>query len=491
MADSSQPQAPKQKVLVITRTTFLDIDKIVSAIVLGKLLSKRANTDVDLFFGEKLPLNSLTTLVSPQDVNFREKLVPDYFTLSINRGNAKVKEVKWEEVGSELKLIIYTDQGEIIDSEHKVGGATPAYDAVYTLGIKTKEEAQNALGEFANLWQSSNTFNLDIRAENQRYAANNHVYADAKAFAECVFKFAQEQEIEVSSMEATELLSCIYWKTNSLRNKYTTFDTLGTVQQLIQKGGSVADAVSRVFSTLSFVEVRARQDIYKTLKLTAEKIAFAQVSPETARQLTKIEPINPEKNPLFKLKDAITSFVLVPIAPEQTLVLCSSRDEKVNIKRLFSNYNYVGDSLQAELMFNLNLADTEKELKKGLLKVFPRPAASEKHQPLIAAPVEPAPVPTVTPAEIPVPDVIAAPLPIEEVTPAEAEALANEVFEVDSPIDIPADIFADESEPIEENEMQIVEEAPLAPAHESDFKQIVTPSPEENSTSNDPLPSAS
>ncbi len=505
MPDKQNLQTKAGRVLVITRSTFLDVDKLVSAIVLSKLLGQRNGTEVDLYFGDKLPVSAVAGIVAPKDVNFREKLSPDYFTVSINRGNAKVKEVKWEEVDQDLKLIIYTDQGQLHPDDYKATPGLPAYDHIYTLGIKSSDEALNALGEFSGLWKTVHTSNLDIRGENQRYAENNFVYPDAKSFAECIAKFAQDQGLEVTSDEATELLACIYWKTNSLRNKYTTFDTLASVQQLIQAGGSIADAVHNIFATFSIVEVRARQEIYKSMRLTAEKIAFAQVSPETARQLVKTQPINPEKNPLFKLKDASTSFVLVPLSENSTLVLCSSRDDRINVKKLFSNYNYVGDALQAELLFNMNASDTEKEIKKILLKVFPRTPDTNQ------AAVAPKPQPQVQsePTTITVPAPSAMPrsqsvdvkpqLPIEPqeaVEVSEPEPTPDELNEIlPDHADAQIQPEIDEDDEPEENMPKpfLLEPDPLMPATEQETEDMVmveVPASIAELGPADPLPSA-
>jgi hypothetical protein len=419
---------------------------------------------VDIYAIPKFPQKELNNIVSPQDVNFLEKLDSNYFTISLDRGNAKIKEVKWEETNDKLRLLIFTEKGELDTTKYAMTPGSPQYDVTYAFGIKTESDVREVLAKFANVWSASETVNIDIRSENEKYAQSNFVYADAKTFAEAVFKFTVEHDYELTNEEATELLAAIYWKTNSLRNRYTTAEILSVVQSLLGKGASLPKVVTKIFASASVAEVKARQEIYNSLKLNADKIAFGRVSQETAKLLTRISPIFPAKNPLFMLRDTEASFSLVPLSENKTLVLASSVNEQINLKKLFGSYNYVGDPIQAELTFDKNVNDTEAEITRILAKAKNK---ENGNKPVLSEPVLKPTTPEPTPVE-----------PKEKLEPKQVGAPRpeNQKSEIkDQKTEKPTEVV--EAEPIIPEETPSTD--PLAPATEA-----ITPAPAPSGNNN-------
>lgn len=368
------------RILVITKSLFFDVDKLGASVILAKLLAQKFNTTVDILLPAPKAQAELSKVVAPQSVNFIERLDANYFTISIDRGNARVKEVKWEETSDKIKLIVFTEKGDM-KQKFMVDPGSPVYDRAYTVGIKNEPDAEALLAQFKGLWKTAETFNLDIRNENTKYGQSNFVYPDCKSYAELILKALTELELEVTPEVATELLACIYWKTNSLRNKYTTSQTLTAVQALISKGGNIVDSTHKIFSQMQLVEVKARQEIYNSLTITSDKLAFAKVSRETAQQLSRITPLTPDKNPLYRLRDATASFIFIPIKTDQTLVVASSRNDQVNLRKLFGQFNFVGDDLQSEFTLDMEVTAAEAEVKRILnSKVFNRSESKETKQ---------------------------------------------------------------------------------------------------------------
>lgn len=370
---ANQQTAYKSKILLVTKATFFDIDKLGATTILGKLLADKHNTTVDIYFDFQVPRAELSRVVAPRSINFIESLEANYFTISIERGNARVKEVKWEEKEDKIRLLVFTEKGEIEGNKYMVDPGSPHYDLAYSIGIKSEQDLLAQLGEFSGIWSAAETINIDIRGENTKFAQTNYVYADAKSYAEAVLELAEETDLDIPNPEATELLACLYWKTNSLRNRHTSTSSFSSVDKLLKKGASLPKAVDKIYASVSLLEIKARQEMLASLVVDSDKIAFSKVNPETAKQLVKRSTANPNKNPLFVMQDIAASFVLVPIAADKTLVLVSSLDEKINARKLFGQYSYVGDRLQAEMSFDLNLEEAEAKIRSILeQKVFNR-----------------------------------------------------------------------------------------------------------------------
>ena len=359
------------RVLVITKITFFDVDKLISTVALSKLLAEKSGSSVEVMVNGKFPSATLGKLVSTASIKFIEKLSSGFFSIRLPRGDAKVKEVKWEETADEIKLLVFTESGELVSQDIYSQQGLPDYKAIYTLGIKTQQDLEEILAENKSIWTKIPTTNIDFRAENTKYANQNLVYPEAKSYAETILIASNELDVAIPNGVATELLTSIYWKTNAFRNKYTSASTWQNVGKLIALGADHDDAQHKVFSSLSLIEAKSRQEIYQNLVVNSDKIAFSKVSKDTAQQLLKHQPITPNKNPLVELSDTWASFVFIPMDDTKTLVLTSYQEDKVNIRKLFGEYNYVGDSIQAEITLNMNVTDAEKKITQTLdQKVF-------------------------------------------------------------------------------------------------------------------------
>lgn len=367
------PTNHKDQTLIVTKTIFFDLDKLGATIALGKILST-AEAEISILLPAPVSQKQLSEFINFNGVKVGHELNSTNFTLTLDRGDTDIREVSWEQIDGQLKLTIATSTGQLNPTGMKLEPAGAVFDRIFTLGIKTLADVTEALGDDPSVWESAtDTINLDLRKENDNFATQNFVNSDIKSFAGLVLEYAREQELEISPELATDLLSCIYWKTNSLRNKYTTKITLEHVQKLVELGADVEAASQKVFSSLSVVEVRAQQEMLQNLKITAERLAFGSISADTAKQLRKLSPISPLKNPLYQIKDVDASFVLIPIDSNNTWVSASAHNPDTNLKKIFGQYKFVGDQLQAELTFHMNVETTEQTI----INLFRRRASQQ------------------------------------------------------------------------------------------------------------------
>ena len=131
----SAQEASYKQILLTTKATYFDVDKLVSLIVLAKLLAQRYTTKVDIFAQPAKLFHNTADLVSPTNVNFLERLDADHFTISLKRNGVRVKHVKWEENSESIDLHIYTAKGQIDPEQYSMTPGKPHYDLVVGLGI--------------------------------------------------------------------------------------------------------------------------------------------------------------------------------------------------------------------------------------------------------------------------------------------------------------------------------------------------------------------
>src|SRR5688500_18807397 len=102
------------KVLLTTKLAGGDIDKVISTLVLANLWRQNTNDRVDVFILEKEMYKLGFSLVNLADqITFLEKLNTNGVEISLPRGEAKVKEIKWQETDTDIKIYVITETGSI------------------------------------------------------------------------------------------------------------------------------------------------------------------------------------------------------------------------------------------------------------------------------------------------------------------------------------------------------------------------------------------
>lgn len=360
-----EPKVESKKILVTSNIEYLNLDKLCATLVLAKLLAKQSHK-VDVFISKTDFMKSVSEICSLTGINILEKLDADHFTISLQRNDVNVKFVKWEETNEKINLFVYTERGNLDTSNYTMVPGKPHYDEVYTIGVTKKSSLDKLLGDFKSVLTSATTINIDNRNDNEKFGQRNAMYFDAKSLAQAILLFAQENNMELSPVEATELLSAVYWKTNCLRNRFTTPLTLEHSKILMEKGANLSRVNQNIFATLSLIEAKAVQEIYANIKYHEGKFATSRVNRDTAAQLRNVQPINPDKNPLVQLANINCSFVLIPITEDATYVLASNVSGKVPLRKLFQQNNYIGDDLQSEFTLPGNVDQAEQTIIQKL-----------------------------------------------------------------------------------------------------------------------------
>jgi hypothetical protein len=361
MADNKQYKS----ILLLTSSNTINYDQTVSAMVLAKVLAEIHDTTVDIYSGTRHAEKEITRTVIPAGVTFLEKLDAEHFTITLNRNQAKVKEVKWEETPDKINLLVYTEKGAIDTTQYAMIPGKPHYDLVVSFGLRDMAAVKQLLGDFVTVWDSATNLNIDINGQNARFADQNFVYADCLSHAQAVIKYSLAQQFTPNAQTATELLAAILWRSDALQNNYRTdLLTIEHIGQLIYWGADLKKATNTIFGQRNLLEMKAEQELIANMKVTAEKVVISHTTPDTAKQLKLNSILTPQKNPLAKSKDAKVSFSLFPITNDRTVVYATSHDENVNLVKMFNQYRTRGDNYQCEFTMPQGFAQAQQIIEK-------------------------------------------------------------------------------------------------------------------------------
>lgn len=349
---------PKSKVLVVTKLSFFDIDKLGSSIVLTKVLSSLYK-NIDLLVPNKEALLHSSKIFSTSKLSLVKGIHSNTAVISLTTGDVDITNVDWEKIDGKLEIRLQADK--VIPITSYSLDFTETYTHIFSIGIKSLEELSDISSLSPKELKAIEITNIDLRSSNKKYGKVNFVQSEATCYAEVVYRFLKEKGLAIDEECPSELLSCIYWKTNSFRNAYTTTSSLKIGAELVELGADTEVSSRKIYKTLTSTEQRARGYIYSNVERFRD-VGIVVLPSDLSKQMLAVLPVFPEKNPLYKVENLSASFILIPIEDKETLVLGSSIDGDLQIKKLFGKYNYVGDNWQFELTFKLSADETKEKI---------------------------------------------------------------------------------------------------------------------------------
>lgn len=355
------------KIAVITGMSYLDVDRIIATVVLAKALAAKHNTHVDISLGFTVKKDKLESIVSSQNLEIVESLSLANRILTIDNLLAEVKDIKWKQEANTLSLELINANGDRIDpSETKVQYTSGKYEQVFTIGVRSAKYLLRLLSNTKSEDLEEVTLNsIDVvNKKDPGFSADRFVEENVHSLSAAVFSYCQTQEIDLDRSLLTELLSGIYWKTNSLRNYYTTKSTILTTHRLIEKGANLKQAVSRIYGQLDSELQTVWSELSSNLKLEG---TYTVSSASTKRDYEDL--LNNTVLPVFLpqfFSNTTASITTLPLEEKKTLVLVSSLATEINLHKLLREYSPKGDDLQVKLVLEKTSEEAKQLVKQAL-----------------------------------------------------------------------------------------------------------------------------
>jgi hypothetical protein len=380
----------------VTSTNYFDLDKLLSTVVLARLLAKDSDQEIDILLPQVEHLDQLEKVVRIDKLNFIQEVADGSGTLVLKHVPDNIRDIKWEQIGDTIKLKIQTKDDDQIDLEDvDLGPEETPYSKIYTLGINSSEFLQKLVAPMSRQQLSQiKVIALHNRQIDKPYAEDNFIYTDGCSYAEAIYKYALLNKWEISQSVATNLLSGVYWRTNGLRNSHTSTLTMENAKGLIEAGASLPVANTRAFGNLN---PAARKVWAQAMAVdpAENRVVILQIAPELAQEYINSQPSHPELTPFTHWQALRAGFILLPSGKRATEVLALTNDKTINLKKLFKDGRFTGDHLQARIFVPKPPEEVEKHLVRNLsikqeeLKV-PRPVVSPAPKAEVVPEVPPA-----------------------------------------------------------------------------------------------------
>lgn len=183
--------------------------------------------------------------------------------------------------------------------------------------------------------------------------------------AEVVWQLINQNQLQITDKEATELIAILYDETKLFTRK-TTVNTFEVAKKLVELGAQIPALQTQDQSQdLTYAGIQAQQEIYSQLKFTSSKLVFTQLSRKSANALgyTKIQTVIDQ---LTQLQDAKAVFILIPKGRYVTEVVANSKS--LNLKEIFTGYYFYDNTPQTVFEINAGI-DSAEQVVRSLMQL--------------------------------------------------------------------------------------------------------------------------
>lgn len=278
----SQAAENKPKILVIGGTA--DIDQTFATLILGKLLAAQFDTNVEILLDNKDYLPVTIKHVVPQRIQILDQIDDPELTIAVDKGDSVIKEVRWDQAGDKLNILIFTDRGQLNSDKFSTDAGKVTYTHIYAVGIENADKVKALLGKQAGVWDVATTHLLHNDPQINQYAMHNYVFSEPN-YLSALWQLCIQQKWTMDSRLASEVVSGIYLTTDNFTNDKTNGKTIQLTAQMVAHGAHVPPKLVKDEVKETAKGASADQPISKSTEPSS-------VEPEVAAALAVAETLN-------------------------------------------------------------------------------------------------------------------------------------------------------------------------------------------------------
>ncbi len=360
----------KEGKILIIPSKRLSPDLLAASFTIARVFKDRLGKKVEIGFDPENIPSYLSDIFPTKDLKFIKEIQSKSFSIKLKAKDTKIKDVKWEEVNGEIKLLITTDKG-VISEDAKVQSLGDNFDKIIVIGIQKLEQIGKLYTDNKEAFTSSEIINIDLADNNTNFGTNNSfVKPDASSFSELAFEYLNETGLNPAAKEATDLLSGIIWKTKSFQIGIQKPSTFQACSELLNLNASLFEANKQVFQTLNLSQFRYINEIIKSVEIASDNIAWAKIYKINLNTLNANEVVFPLLNLLTYIRDVKISFVLTEIDHDTTLCDMRSSQKSIKASQIAEIFGKSGSAEYANFVIDMPLSAAHKKLLTEIRKIM-------------------------------------------------------------------------------------------------------------------------
>lgn len=347
----------KKSVLIIP-VQKMDLDAIWAAEALAHSLVLSGKSVKILVSENNYPAVVSQIAKTNEGFQLRDGVNKDY-KISLDKNNVDIQNISWEQNGDKVDIIVNTTNGKLDPQSIKVDALDTNFDLTILIGNVNLESLGEYFEKNPQNFQSENIIHINTT----KNSSHQKIFFDknTSTLSELIFAFISESGLQLDKKVAQNLISGIYWKTNSLKDIRSS-GVFEVISKLSKTGVNIRNAAKKGFKSLRVIDVKFIDEIIKNIKITKERIGISKIKADVINKINPSSILFPSWNILNNIIDIDTSIIIIE-NNEKTHVLISSLFPNPQILKIVKKYDGQATSSKGEFTTEIDPTTIESELR--------------------------------------------------------------------------------------------------------------------------------
>lgn len=312
-------------------------------------------------YSSKIPdnLNSIFDFKSFEIINSIKK---SEIILSVNRKKGKVKSVRWREEDDKIQFIITPENSNFEFQDVDLENIGSDFDLVIVTGCSNLDKTGQIYLSNPQYFNDIKIINIDISASNTNFGLVNKVGKDL-SLSSYLIKLLEEEELPINKNVAESLFKGIFWANEGFRQNNELRKSL---EKLISLEGDLSEVLNQMYNSLTISELRYIGKIISNVIIHPNDFISSKVLANDIQGVNIERIVYPEINLLSRVKNSKVAIILSEYEPNKILIKIYSKDDSINILKIFSTYTPTGNSKKITMYIEGDIEKIEEKLIKEL-----------------------------------------------------------------------------------------------------------------------------
>ena len=298
------------------------------------------------------------------------------FIVSVEIGQAKVSQIKYQVENNVLNFIISPSEGWFKPEDVSARAGEFKYDLIITVGTGDLESLGSLYDNNVEFFYKTTIINIDHKANNEEFGQINFIDLTAVAISEILFYLIKNYKPELINEDiSTCLLAGIIQKTKNFKTSNLTPRTLLTTSQLISSGANREEIVTHLYRSRDLNTLKLWGRVLNNLR--------SEINEELIWSKLRLKDFSETNSSVDSLNDIIDELIMSVPSAKLVVIICEDQESRtkvivyslknLNALDILNKYNPQGSIKISSAIIEKDLeavsADLIPELKNKLEKL--------------------------------------------------------------------------------------------------------------------------
>lgn len=356
----------KQARVLIIPAQKLDLDCIAASFALAHSL-KTITKDVSIFLNDQIYSGNIKHKFPNRNINVINLNDLRSVIVTLDNINANIEEIKWKDNHGKIDILVGTNSDSVSGQDIKVKLKKYNFDTCVLVGFGDPSKLGSFYDSYPHFFAPDKTLVISRNTVNNLFSYK-HYPVFTPTLSQTVFHFMKEFGLDLNDIVSTNLLSGLYWGTNSFGYSVNK-NTFSIAAQLIENGANVYKATNKALNNVGIQDTKYFSYAFSNVKTSDKGIYYSiidstQLSPKFLKSFLTSNLV-----PISIIHDCLVSFIIIK-SEQGSVVHIKSNTPKVDLSLLLKTYKGSGSKDRVSL-FTKDSSDILVEQLTNKIKELP------------------------------------------------------------------------------------------------------------------------